>query len=182
MLEDGLAGIEHCLSRRLVAQVLSVGFPSLGHGVDARGHRDDLRAADRSGPRLLRPLGWLAQAYGGRLSRTVARRSSGFVECFRRLQAILPQPQLQVDVARFSGGESVIRQPEGLVYIQEPVMQGDNVVMILVIARTRLGEGCRLTDWVPIFTDELNIPTPGERSASCWGSGASPRPTPTPTS
>lgn len=73
--------------------------------------------------------------------------------------------QLQDDVARANGEDRVIRQPRGMSYIKEPVTQGDNVVMILVASRTRLGMDCRLTDWVPIFTDEANIPTPGERAA-----------------
>ncbi|WP_188790878.1 hypothetical protein [Salipiger pallidus] len=39
--------------------------------------------------------------------------------------------------------------------------QSDNVVMIQVYPRIWLGVVCRLNDWVPIFTDELNIPPPG---------------------
>ena len=94
--------------------------------------------------------------------RDIYGMASDFVDDFRRLEATVQQ--LQVDVARANGEDRVIRQPDGLSYIQEPVTEGDNVVMILVVARTRLGEGCRLIEWVPIFTDELNIPTPGERS------------------
>ncbi|MEN9059990.1 hypothetical protein [Ponticoccus litoralis] len=94
--------------------------------------------------------------------RDIYSMASDFVDDFRRLEVTVQQ--LQADVARANGEDRVIRQPEGLSYIQEPVTQGDNVVMILVVSRTRLGEGCRLIDWVPIFTDELNIPTPGERA------------------
>lgn len=72
--------------------------------------------------------------------------------------------QLKEDVARANGEDRVIRQPAGLSYILEPVRQGENVIMILVAARTRLGASCRLIDWVPIFTDGTNIPLPGRRA------------------
>ncbi|WHZ33401.1 hypothetical protein [Sagittula sp. MA-2] len=88
-------------------------------------------------------------------------------EFFDRLDQLVEDvAQLQEDVARANGDDRVIRQPAGLSYIREPVRQGDPVVMILVASRTKLGASCRLTDWVPIFTDEQNIPTPGRRARS----------------
>lgn len=71
--------------------------------------------------------------------------------------------QLKEDVKRANGEDRVIRQPQGLSYIMEPVHEGDTVVMIAVLSRTKLGADCRLEDWTPIFTDERNIPTPGGR-------------------
>jgi hypothetical protein len=71
---------------------------------------------------------------------------------------------LKADVARANGEDRVIRQPQGLSYIKEPVVEGENVTMFMVAARTRLGADCRLTDWTPIFQDERNIPTPGGRA------------------
>lgn len=72
-----------------------------------------------------------------------------------------------VDGVRRANGEArIIRQPPGRSYIREPVRQGQNVVMIMVAERTELGRNCRLEQWVPIFTDERNIPTPGERAAA----------------
>lgn len=86
-------------------------------------------------------------------------------EFFDRLDQLVEDvAQLQEDVARANGDDRVIRQPAGLSYIREPVKQGDPVVMILVASRTKLGASCRLTEWVPIFTDEQNIPTPGRRA------------------
>lgn len=85
-----------------------------------------------------------------------------FIDDFERLQADVEQ--LKDDVARANGEDRVIRQPDGLSYIREPVRVGEPVVMIMVAARTKLGADCRLTEWVPIFTDELNIPTPGRRA------------------
>ena len=73
---------------------------------------------------------------------------------------------LAEQVARATGEDRVIRQPEGLSYIKEPVSVGENVVMIMVAERTTLGRDCRLTEWIPIFTDERNIPTPGSRAVS----------------
>ncbi len=84
-----------------------------------------------------------------------------FVDRFARLEVTVAE--LQQDVARANGEDRVIRQIQGQSYIREPVKQGDNVVMTMVAARTKLGVDCRLTDWTPIFTDELNIPTPGQR-------------------
>lgn len=85
-------------------------------------------------------------------------------EFFDRIDRLIEDvAKLQDDVARANGDDRVIRQPTGLSYILEPVRQGDNVVMIMVAGRTKLGADCRLTDWTPIFTDELNIPTPGQR-------------------
>ncbi|MBP0484686.1 hypothetical protein [Sagittula salina] len=72
--------------------------------------------------------------------------------------------QLQQDVARANGEDRVIRQPDGMSYIREPVTQGEMVTMMLTIGRTRLGQACRLTDWVPIFVDGTNIPLPGRRA------------------
>jgi len=84
-----------------------------------------------------------------------------FVDRFARLEVTVAE--LQQDVARANGEDRVIRQIQGQSYIREPVKQGDNVVMHMVAGRTKLGIDCRLTDWTPIFTDELNIPTPGQR-------------------
>jgi hypothetical protein len=74
--------------------------------------------------------------------------------------------ELRQDVQALQGEDRVIRQPPGLSYIEEPVTQGENVYMILVVSRTRLGNDCRLLEWVPLFSDEMNIPTPGERANS----------------
>ncbi|MCA0846127.1 hypothetical protein [Salipiger thiooxidans] len=85
-------------------------------------------------------------------------------EFFDRIDNLIDDvARLQEDVARANGDDRVIRQPAGLSYILEPVTQGDNVVMIMVASRTKLGVDCRLIDWTPIFTDELNTPTPGQR-------------------
>lgn len=70
---------------------------------------------------------------------------------------------LETVVATLAGEDRVLRQPPGLSYIAEPVRVGDLVVMFLTAARTKLGKDCRLETWVPLFTDERNIPTPGKR-------------------
>lgn len=83
-------------------------------------------------------------------------------EFFSRIdQLVEDMEEVKQDVARANGEDRVIRQPEGMSYIKEPVRQGQPVTMIAVVGRTKLGEGCILTDWVPIFSDERNIPTPG---------------------
>ena len=64
---------------------------------------------------------------------------------------------------RANGEDRAIRQPDGLSDMQELVTQGGNVVMILVTARNRLGERCRVIDWVQILSGELKMPSPGGR-------------------
>jgi len=84
---------------------------------------------------------------------------------FDRIDLLVEDVQfLKEEVARANGDDRVIRQPPGLSYIKEPVTVGENVIMFMVAGRTKLGADCRLTDWVPIFTDERNIPTPGDRA------------------
>lgn len=70
---------------------------------------------------------------------------------------------LSEDVRRATGEDRVIRQPQGLSYVEEPVSIGENVVLWLTVARTRLGKDCRLTDWTPLFTDSRNVPLAGAR-------------------
>ncbi|NDV53397.1 hypothetical protein [Salipiger sp. PrR003] len=70
---------------------------------------------------------------------------------------------LAEDVRRATGEDRVIRQPQGLSYVEEPVSIGENVVLWLTVARTRLGKDCRLTDWTPLFTDSRNVPLAGTR-------------------
>ena len=73
---------------------------------------------------------------------------------------------LAEDVRRATGEDRVIRQPQGLSYVEEPVSIGENVVLWLTVARTRLGKDCRLTDWTPLFTDSRNVPLAGTRPNS----------------
>lgn len=85
-------------------------------------------------------------------------------EFFDRIDILVEDVQtLKEEVARANGEDRVIRQPQGLSYIKEPVRQGETVTMFLVAGRTKLGEDCRLVNWMPIFVDERNIPTPGTR-------------------
>ena len=70
---------------------------------------------------------------------------------------------LAQDVRRATGEDRVIRQPQGLSYVEEPVAAGRNVVLWLTVARTRLGKDCRLVDWTPLFTDVRNVPLAGSR-------------------
>lgn len=86
-----------------------------------------------------------------------------FLDQWAHMQSTLVR--LSDDVRTLKGEDRVIRQPPGQSYVEEPVHQGENVVMVLVVARTRLGANCRLTEWVPIFTDDMAIPTPGHRAA-----------------
>ena len=70
---------------------------------------------------------------------------------------------LAEDVRRATGEDRVIRQPQGLSYVEEPVRAGQNVVLWLTVARTRLGKDCRLAEWTPLFVDAQNVPLAGTR-------------------
>ncbi|GGE29866.1 hypothetical protein GCM10011360_17400 [Primorskyibacter flagellatus] len=67
------------------------------------------------------------------------------------------------DVRRATGDDKVIRQEPGLSYVEEPVSPGQNVILWLRVARTRLGKDCRLVDWTPLFVDAQNVPFAGSK-------------------
>ncbi|WP_349295775.1 hypothetical protein ABEB22_15125 (plasmid) [Thioclava sp. 'Guangxiensis'] len=69
-------------------------------------------------------------------------------------------------VASATGADRVIREPFGMAYIEEPVQQGQNVVLHLFVQRTELGEDCQLVQWVPLFRDVTNVDLPGMRASS----------------
>jgi len=78
--------------------------------------------------------------------------------------------QMQRDIAELKskmvtvlGEDRVIREVAGLTYVSEPVYQGEDISFNFVAERTALGEKCILEYSQPIFTDMLNVPTPGER-------------------
>ena len=62
-----------------------------------------------------------------------------------------------------SGDDRIIRQREGLSYVEEPVRKGENVFLYLVMERTELGKDCKLTKAVPLFKDKTGVTTPGTR-------------------
>lgn len=70
---------------------------------------------------------------------------------------------LQQRMATVQGEDRVIREIPGLTYVSEPVYQDENIVFNFVAERTRLGANCLLEYSQPIFTDMLNVPTPGGR-------------------
>lgn len=72
--------------------------------------------------------------------------------------------RLREEVSAATGEDRVIRQPPGQSYIEEPVRSGANVVMIMAVERTTLGRDCRLSEWIPLFTDGRNVTVPGQRA------------------
>lgn len=62
-----------------------------------------------------------------------------------------------------AGENRIIRQKEGLSYVEEPVHKGENVTLYLVIERTELGKNCVLSKAVPLFKDKTGVTTPGIR-------------------
>lgn len=66
-------------------------------------------------------------------------------------------------MATVQGEDRVIREVPGMTYVSKPVYQNENIIFNMVAERTRLGEKCILEYSQPIFTDKMNVPTPGER-------------------
>lgn len=71
--------------------------------------------------------------------------------------------EISVKMRNLAGENRIIRQKEGLSYVEEPVKRGENVVLYLVIKRTELGKDCVLTRAVPLFKDKTGVATPGIR-------------------
>ena len=86
---------------------------------------------------------------------------ASFLDQWSRMQNNIAE--LQQKMAVVQGEDRVIREVPGLTYVSEPVYQGENIVFNMVAERTRLGLNCVLQYSQPIFTDMLNIPTPGLR-------------------
>lgn len=89
---------------------------------------------------------------------------ASFLDQWGRMQIDIAE--LQEKMASVQGEDRVIREVPGLTYVSEPVYQGENIVFNMVAQRTRLGENCILEYSQPIFTDMLNVPTPGGRRDS----------------
>lgn len=68
---------------------------------------------------------------------------------------------LTLEVQRATGEDRVIFEAPGLSYVREPVFQGDQITLNLVLRRTRLGAACTLLNRTAIFTDEMNISSAG---------------------
>ena len=71
--------------------------------------------------------------------------------------------EIRENMRNLSGENRIIRQKEGLSYVEEPVHRGENVFLYLVIERTELGKNCVLTKAVPLFKDKTGVTTPGTR-------------------
>ncbi|WP_411838667.1 hypothetical protein [Paracoccus sp. ME4] len=69
--------------------------------------------------------------------------------------------QLSAELARATGEDRVIHEPQGLSYVREPVYVGQAITLNLVVRRTRLGETCTLLNRTAIFTDETSIAAAG---------------------
>jgi hypothetical protein len=80
-----------------------------------------------------------------------------------RLKIIETQITELKDTTRsLSGEDKVIRQVEGMSYVEEPVYVDDNVIIVIVAQKTSLGSNCTIEDVQAIFTDESRIATPGQ--------------------
>ena len=85
--------------------------------------------------------------------------------------------EIRENMRNLSGENRIIRQREGLSYVEEPVHRGENVFLYLVIERTELGKNCVLTKAVPLFKDKTGVTTPGTRPERPLQSGLTTDPT-----
>lgn len=84
--------------------------------------------------------------------------------------------QLGEDVRRANGEDSVIFEPVGFSYVSEPVYQGDQITLFLIVQRTSTGAACTLLNRTALFTDESNIASagPAQRPSRQIGTAATP--------
>ena len=68
---------------------------------------------------------------------------------------------IRENMRNLAGENRIIRQREGLSYVEEPVYRGENIFLHLVVERTELGKDCVLTKAVPLFKDKTGVTTPG---------------------
>lgn len=66
-------------------------------------------------------------------------------------------------VKELRGEDRVIRETPGMTYVSEPVYEGELIQFNFIAHRTLLGEACEFLHSQSIFTDKMNIPTPGSR-------------------
>lgn len=85
--------------------------------------------------------------------------------------------EISVNMRNLAGENRIIRQSEGLSYVEEPVQKGENVFLYLVMERTELGKNCTLTRAVPLFKDRTGVTTPGIRPERPLQSGLTTDPT-----
>lgn len=86
---------------------------------------------------------------------------AAFLKQWERMQIDIAD--LQADMVQVKGDDRVIRETPGLTYVSEPAYQGENIIFNFVAERTRLGLNCILQYSQPMFTDMLNIASPGKR-------------------
>lgn len=65
-------------------------------------------------------------------------------------------------IAEIAGDTRVIAQPEGLSYVRTPILQGEDIELVLVIGRTDRGAECILREIIPLFTDDTGNVVAGE--------------------
>lgn len=68
---------------------------------------------------------------------------------------------LSAEIQKATGEDRVIHETPGLTYVTEPVYVGDQIVLNMVVRRTRLGAACTMVNRTALFTDDTNIATPG---------------------
>ena len=68
--------------------------------------------------------------------------------------------KINESMRNLAGENRIIRQIEGLSYVEEPVYKGENIFLHLVVERTELGRNCVLTKAVPLFKDKTGVTTP----------------------
>lgn len=68
---------------------------------------------------------------------------------------------LQDQINRISGEDRIVRMPPGHSFVSEPVSQGEEINLTLVLSRTKRGLPCNYLGATPLFTDERGIPFAG---------------------
>lgn len=90
------------------------------------------------------------------------------------LRAELGIDELAQEVRTLSGEDRVIRQLRGYSYVEEPVHEGDEVFLVLHMARTQAGALCTFVGYHAVFEDQRGIKLAGSSGGPITQLGPSP--------
>lgn len=71
------------------------------------------------------------------------------------------EEEVREAINELSGENRLIREPPGFSYVKEPVVEGEDIQVILNIARTERGKQCTFVGGTSVFRGQNGRPLPG---------------------
>jgi len=88
----------------------------------------------------------------------IGHNAKSIWESPEKLASIAEQlDELTTAIDALAGNNRITVQPDGMSYVREPVIFGDDLELVLYIGRTKLGTVCNLKELIPQFTDENGV-------------------------